>query len=72
MTRTGPETSLKLHPSSIVLAAGLALAPLVHAKQKLCVYDPSGPTGEAYRAAMDYRLQMAEHGADIELKAFIN
>jgi hypothetical protein len=56
-------------------AAVLALsAPLqAHAaKVRLCVYDPSGAAGEGYRAAMDYRLEMAQHGADIELKAYTN
>jgi len=42
------------------------------AKQRLCVYDPSGTNGEAYRAAMDYRLEMAQNGAEFELKAYTN
>lgn len=42
------------------------------AKVRLCVYDPSGVGGEGYRAAMDYRLEMAQYGADIELKAYTN
>lgn len=41
-------------------------------KQRLCIYDPSGMAGEAYRAGMDYRLEMAQYGADIELKAYTN
>lgn len=42
------------------------------AKQRLCIYDPAGLEGEAYRAGMDYRLEMAEHGADLDLKVYTN
>ncbi len=50
------------------LHANLALA----AKQRLCVYDPSGTGGDAFMAARDYGLEMAQYGVNIELKAYIN
>ncbi|MEY2843315.1 MAG: hypothetical protein RI920_1352, partial [Pseudomonadota bacterium] len=45
------------------MAAALALTPVqaLAAKLKLCVYDPSGANGEAFRAATDYRLEMAQY-----------
>ncbi len=42
------------------------------AKQRLCVYDPSGTAGDAFLAARDYGLEMAQYGVNIELKAYIN
>jgi hypothetical protein len=57
------------------VAACAALAPVQQAqaaKLKLCVYDPSGAAGEAYRAATDYRLEMAQYGADIETRPYTN
>jgi Family of unknown function (DUF6091) len=53
--------------------AGLLLMPQAHAaKQRLCIYDPAGLEGEAYRAGMDYRLEMAQYGADLDLKVYTN
>lgn len=42
------------------------------ATQSLCVYDPSGIGGEAYRAGLDFKLEMAQHGVDLAPKAYIN
>ena len=43
------------------------------AKLRLCVYDPAGANGDAYRAATDYRLEMAsQFGIEIEAKPYTN
>lgn len=69
MTRRGMAAVL----ASVLLLPALWLpAQAQAARVRLCVYDPSGIAGEAYRAATDYKLEMAQHGADIDLKAYIN
>jgi len=55
------------------MAALLALlAPLAQAKQRICIYDPLGTSGEGYSAARDYAIAMQRHGVDLEIKAFID
>ena len=58
--------------SALLMSALWLPAQAQAARVRLCVYDPSGIGGEAYRAATDYKLEMAQHGADIDLKAYIN
>jgi Family of unknown function (DUF6091) len=38
--------------------------------QKVCVFDPIGTRGDAYRALEDYRIQMARHGVELSLKTY--
>lgn len=54
------------------LAAMVAASPLALAKQKICVFDILGTSGDGYNSAKDYALEMQKHGADIELKAYID
>ena len=61
-----------LNKTIFVLATLTAIAGGAHAKQKLCVYDPLGTGGDGYNAAKDYAVLMQKHGADLELKAFID
>ena len=58
----------------VCTAALLALlVPMAHAaKQRLCIYDPLGTSGEGYSAARDYAIAMQRHGVDLEIKAFID
>jgi Family of unknown function (DUF6091) len=42
------------------------------ATQSLCIYDPSGIGGEAYRAGLDFKLEMAQQGVDLVPKAYTN
>ena len=58
---------------TLCAAALLALlAPLAQAKQRICIYDPLGTSGEGYSAARDYVIAMQRHGVDLEIKAFID
>ena len=59
---------------TLCAAALLALlVPAAHAaKQRLCIYDPLGTSGEGYSAARDYAIAMQRHGVDLEIKAFID
>lgn len=58
---------------TVCAAAMLALlAPLAQAKQRICIYDPLGTSGEGYSAARDYVIAMQRHGVDLEIKAFID
>lgn len=59
---------------TVCTAALLALlVPMAHAaKQRLCIYDPLGTSGEGYSAARDYAIAMQRHGVDLEIKAFID
>jgi hypothetical protein len=56
----------------LALAALMATAPLAFAKQRVCVFDILGTSGDGYNAAKDYAIEMQKHGADIELKAYID
>lgn len=58
---------------TLCAAALLALlVPLAQAKQRICIYDPLGTSGEGYSAARDYVIAMQRHGVDLEIKAFID
>lgn len=50
-----------------LLACGATAA---SSAQKVCVFDPIGTRGDAYRALEDYRIQMARHGAELVLKTY--
>jgi Family of unknown function (DUF6091) len=63
---------IQLRTCALLLGSCLLGSGAHAAKQRLCIYDPSGVAGEAYRAGMDYRLEMAQYGADLELKAYVN
>ena len=54
------------------LAAMVTASPLALAKQKICVFDILGTSGDGYNSAKDYAVEMQKHGADIELKAYID
>jgi prolyl-tRNA editing enzyme YbaK/EbsC (Cys-tRNA(Pro) deacylase) len=55
-----------------VLAGILTTSPAAFAKQKICVFDILGTSGDGYNNAKDYALEMQKYGADIELKAYID
>lgn len=59
---------------TLCTAALLALlVPTAHAaKQRFCIYDPLGTSGEGYSSARDYAIAMQRHGVDLEIKAFID
>lgn len=55
------------------LVMGLGICALATAQVRtLCVYDPAGMGGEAWRAGQDYRLEMGQQGVDMTLKAYTN
>lgn len=59
--------------SLLALAAALTFAPAAQAaKQKVCVFDILGTAGDGFNAAKDYALEMQKHGAELELKAYID
>lgn len=59
--------------TTLVALAGMGTVPCVLAQTRsLCVYDPAGMGGEAWRAGQDYRLEMAQQGVDMSLKAYTN
>ena len=62
--------------SPVLGALGLAMTliatPAAHAKQRVCVFDILGTSGDGYNAAKDYAIEMQKQGADIELKAFVD
>lgn len=39
---------------------------------RMCVYDPSGMAGDAWRAATDHRLEMQQHGVDLVVQPYTN
>jgi len=71
-----PSFSTPIRPlgawSALTLAACLAFSPAAQAKQKVCVFDILGTSGDGYNSAKDYALEMQKHGADLELKAYID
>lgn len=56
------------------LAAALSLASVAQAahaaRQKVCVFDILGTSGDGYNTAKDYALEMQRVGADIDLKVY--
>lgn len=67
---------MKRKPVSNLYSAPLWLCALgmqgaAHART-LCVYDPAGMGGEAWRAGQDYRLEMGQQGVEMNLKAYTN
>jgi hypothetical protein len=42
------------------------------AKQRVCVFDILGTGGDGYNSAKDYAIEMQKHGADMELKAYVD
>ncbi len=54
--------------AALVIASPAALA----AKQIVCVFDILGTSGDGYNNAKDYAIEMQKHGADIELKVYVD
>jgi len=54
------------------IAALVLATPVMAAKQKVCVFDILGTSGDGFNAAKDYAIEMQKHGADLELKAYID
>lgn len=68
---------MKPVPSSLTRTAVAAVALIVlsvsaQARQRVCVFDILGTSGDGYNSAKDYALEMQKHGADMELKAYID
>lgn len=57
---------------SLVLAALVAACSVASAKQRVCVFDILGTSGDGYNAAKDYAIEMQKHKVDIELKVYID
>lgn len=55
-----------------LVATLLMLGSGAWAKQRVCVFDILGTTGDGYNNAKDYAIEMQKHGADIELKAYVD
>jgi len=60
---------LALAASALIAAFG---ASAVQAKSLVCVWDVAGKTGDVYAQATDYAIAMQKHGADIELKSYVD
>lgn len=56
----------------LALAAIAVCGTAAQAKQKVCVFDILGANGDAFNTARDYALEMQRHGADMELKVYID
>jgi hypothetical protein len=54
--------------SLLMACAGNAHAATI----KVCVFDPLGTSGEAFRALADYRIHMSKFGADLQIKSYTN
>ena len=63
---------LARHMSQVGLAGLIAISatPVVHASQKVCVYDLLGASGDLFNMAKDYAVAMQKSGAAIELKGY--
>lgn len=59
-------------PMVLSLVAGLAAVASAQAGQRVCVFDPLGTSGEAFRALADYRIHMSKFGADLTVKTYTN
>ena len=62
-----------LKPLALAAAAlAFAASSSVQAKTLVCVWDVAGKTGDVYAQATDYVIAMQKHGADIELKSYVD
>lgn len=63
-----------MKPTWQVCAAAvlMTLTQAAMAKQKVCVFDILGANGDAFNTAKDYALEMQKHGAELELKVYID
>ena len=62
-------------PQGLALAAAALLSSVAvsaHAKNVVCVWDVAGKSGDVYAASTDYALAMQKHGADMELKGYVD
>ena len=57
---------------AVAAIALLAASQGAIAKQKVCVFDILGANGDAFNTAKDYALEMQKHGAELELKVYID
>jgi hypothetical protein len=72
--QTGSAHGIRMkHVWGVALATVLILATSgAQARQKVCVFDILGTTGDGYNNAKDYAIEMQKHGADIELKVYVD
>lgn len=66
-----------LRTQPLVLAAAALLSSMgmtvsAQAKNVVCVWDVAGKSGDVYAASTDYALAMQKHGADMELKGYVD
>lgn len=54
------------------VAALIVCGPVMAAKQRVCVFDILGTSGDGFNAAKDYAIEMQKYGGDLELKAYID
>ncbi len=50
----------------------IASSPMAQAKQRVCVFDILGSSGDGFSAAKDYALEMQKTGVELELKAYVD
>jgi hypothetical protein len=66
-----------LAPAALTALTALAtVLPAAHAapasRQTFCFYDPIGTSGPGYAMARDYVVAMQRHGADLQLKSYVD
>ncbi len=52
------------------LLLGVAGMALGATNLRMCVYDPLGTGGDGFLAARDYRVEMLDHGVDLDLRPY--
>lgn len=56
--------------ATVLLASAAHAAPPT--RQTFCFYDPIGTSGPGYAMARDYVVAMQRHGADLQLKSYVD
>lgn len=67
LVRTRP---LALAAVALLSSMGVSLS--AQARNVLCVWDVAGKSGDVYGLATDYAVAMQKHGADLELKSYVD
>ena len=69
-------TQMKMNSWSKVAAAVAVvtsvMTPAMAAKSLICVWDVAGKSGDVTSSALDYVVAMQKHGADMEVKGYID
>lgn len=67
-----PKAFMKIPLFALAVVGAVLAPPALAAKQKVCIFDILGTSGDGFNAAKDYAVEMQKTGVDLELKAYVD